>query len=357
MPTQATNIQYSGLPTHKAIRHLIDHLNESAKALGYKPPKEPAVEELMDEKNVYGHRLFLPAPQEGFTESQREKIESYAQALTYWGGFMAEFQFSEKSLTVTFRRSNVGDEEPDEDDSEEDDRLSLRDRLAPKGFRVARNAGKALIEQGFKVREPVAASLVTMTHKVVGYAILIRYPSNRYEDKIGITQVYDRVVPMVADAFARDNSMKADAVKDGEFTTLFFTSDRSYSSSMYDPTATFRMIVPRPAALTGVDFAFFARSTYRASKSLMNRYKKDFRMLKRPVASMHGSGHSVVLNYQAGAQGQVVDEAYALSVSKMTRVIMKKYKLQATLTHQPETRMIVVTFYSALEGPSSSNRV
>lgn len=341
---RGANVHYEHLPTYRAVRHLIDHLREAAKVTGYKLPAEPKIEELMDDKGVYGHNLHLPAPPKGFTPFQRGKIEAYSKALTYWGGFLANFDDEVTSIVVTF--SNPREEEDALEVDEDDDRPNVRDKMRPKPYRAARAAGISLVEQGFKVREPVPVALLTLTDRFNGYGMTVRYPIDRDQDKLGIIEVYDRVVPMLADLFARDMNLKSDAVKDGEFNVLFFTQDHRYVSSLYEAVASFRMVVPRMPRAAGIDFSFLTSGSYKACRALMHRYRKDFQLLKRPQPAMQGGGFTAVFHYKRGAAGKTVDEAYMLALSRMAKKLMKRYNVRAAISHQADIRCIIVTFYS-----------
>lgn len=347
-----TSLLRSLVPSsYGAAKHLIDHLRDSEAVMGY-APVGARISELLDEDELLGHSVTLPVPPRGFTDDQRERIKAYAQSLSYWDELLVEFEFGPDTLLVAFHL--VKGEEP------ESVATSLRERirewLTPKGFKVARRVGLSLAEQGFKVREPTTAMLVTLTKRFTGHALMVKYPIARSNDEAGICDVYDRLVPRIADVFARSSRLRSEAEIEDDVVTIFFTTNQRYVSSLYEAITQFRIILPRPKTCGWFDFRLFARPTYRACKALSSKYRKGFLMMKRPLPVWGGFGHCLILHYKRGAGGKVVDDSYVSVVRRMTERLMRRFKLRATLQLKPATRTIVVTFFNRADERYSADQ-
>jgi hypothetical protein len=204
--------------------------------------------------------------------------------------------------------------------------------------------GHILSEKSFKVREPTEVHLFTREKTFRGYAIQVRYPFSRGDDLAGINKAYDRILPMIADAFAREHGLRAEVVRHDEVTTLFFTRDRDYVSSLYDNAQQIRIPLPRKKSILATDVAFFSRRSYRACRLLRNHYKDDFIMPRRPNPLWDDSGYCLVMLYKKGAAGKLVDSSYANAVSNMLHALAKKHRLKASIEVRPEIRTIVANF-------------
>jgi len=327
------------VPAGAAIGYLINHLSDISAHTGYIPPRNPKVHEILDEKGVAGHSITLPAPKKGFSPEQRDAIESYSNTLTYWHHLLVELDWRDDGVVVSFKRP-----EQTEEDREKEKRLTLRERMKGAAYRAVRKMGQSLVEHGFMVREPVEVCMVTLDARYNGWAIMVRYPGQAKNDEAGIHKAYDKWVPLLTDVFARAEAIKGETVKDGTVSTIFFTKDKNYVSSIYDKSATLRIFAPKRIAI--FDPMFFRKSTFRACKMVAGRYKKDFNVSKRPMNAWGVQGHSILMTYRRGAGGRVVDESYIYNVRLMTEKVMRKFHMQASIKHHADTRSLVVTFYS-----------
>lgn len=325
-------------PASAAIGYLINHLEELSPQTGYHPPRNPVIREILDEHGSAGHSVTFPAPKKGFTAEQKDAIETYSNTLTYWHRLLVEVDWTADGVTISFKRPEETDEE-----REKEKTLSFREKLKGQAYRAVRTMGQALVDHGFMVREPVEVAMVTLDARYNGWAIMMKYPTARTSDEAGIQKAYDKWVPLLTDAFARAEQIKGESVKDGVVTTIFFTKDKRYVSSIYDKRKMLRIFVPRQRLL--FDPIFFTKATFRACGMIARRYKKDFNVSKRPMNAWGVSGHSILMNYKKGAGGRLVDESYLYNVRLMTEKVMKKYHLQASIKHHADTRSLVVTFF------------
>lgn len=327
--------------TLEAAKHLISYLEDAAELMRYRP-NGAKIQEIVDEEGIHGHFVSLNQPANGFSETQIERIRSYSEGLTYWDKLITEFESAGKQFLVRF----IGVLE--REDEEANERKTLRDRIAdfltPPEFVACKSLGKFLVDQGFKVREPAPATVVMKTKQYHGFALLVKYPISRSRDQAGITQVYDKYLPFLADAHGRSLQMKSEVQISDDTAQIFFTNNRHYVSSLFETFPEFRVIVPRPKANGLFELGSLLQPTYRACKTLMSKYKNDFLMLKRPQKSWSGSGHLVVMHYKKGAAGRLVDDSYTLAIRKMVEKLMKQHSLVATIQIRPETRSLIVTF-------------
>ena len=328
----------SDAPASAAIGYLLNYLADTSKITGYIPPKHPPIREILDEHGVAGHQTVLPAPKNGFAAHQREAIESYAKTLTYWRNLLVELEWGPKEVVITFTRPA----EQDEEEQQGEKKFTLREKLKGKAYRAVRYIGQILVNQGFMVREPVRVQLLTMTERFSGYAIMMKYPGTG-NDEAGIVKAYDKWVPQLSDAVARSHEVRTECQKDGQITTIFFTPNRRYVSSLYETTRQFRIFVPHPR--TRIDLMFFTKGSYRACRNLAQRYRKDFDITKKPLPAWGVTGHSLVMNYKKGAAGKLVDDSYLYNVRLMTEKLMKRFHLQGSIKHIAETKSLIVTFY------------
>jgi hypothetical protein len=338
-------------PTYKAAKELLAFLIDAEPSTGFKPRAESRIDALPNEGGISGHCLLLPLAGKGLPDERLKVIESYAQSLTYWRNLLVEVQNDENAVKVTF----ISPQAPEPEAEEVEPKLRLRERLAPRDLKAARNTGRLLVGLGFKVREPVAASVFTLTENYSGYALMVRYPFATAKDEAGVTQVYDRMLPLIADAYAREHGLKSETVREAGITTVFFTRSRRYLSSLYDPYPKVRLIVPRIKSMSDVGDRLFPGVTYRACRALMKQYKRDFDMVRRPIPALGVLGHRVVMQYKRGASGKLVDDSYMLTIGRMAHMLMDKYGLRASVNHQAMTRCLVVTFYKGTVGDWGSD--
>jgi hypothetical protein len=327
-----------GGPSYDAARHLVDFLDDLSKRTGYRP-HGVKIHEWHEGKETSGHKVSLPMPAKGFSEFQLDCIQGYAEGLAYWRRVISELDQLEKSVEVKFRL----DLTPQEVQS-----LKLRERIRrvfmPRDLKLTRLLGRILTEKGFKVREPTRVVLITRDKTYRGFALQVRYPFSRGSDEAGVNTTYDRLLPMIADAFAREHRMRSEVVRNGDITTVFFTRDRTYVSSLFESVPQFRIALPQRKSVLSKDVAFFARRSYRACRKLRARYTRDFMMPKRPNPLWDESGYCLVMLYKRGASGQVVDSSYGHSVTKMAQQLAQEYRLKASIEVRPEIRSIVANF-------------
>jgi hypothetical protein len=220
----------------------------------------------------------------------------------------------------------------------------------PREMKLARLVAVILAGKGFKVREPSQAVLITRDKVCKGCGIQVRYPFSRGSDLAGVAKTYDRILPMIADAFAREHGLRSETVKHDDMSTIVFTRDRNYISSLYDNLPQFRIALPRKRSILAADVAFFTRRSYRACKKLRNQYKNDFVMQRRPSPMWDDSGYCMVMLYKRGAGGQLVDASYGQSVTAMAQQLAKKHRLKASIEVRPDIRSIVANFSDRAKG-------
>ncbi len=334
-------------PTFVAIRFLIDHIKASKSLITYTIKTDPVVKEILDQDGKAGHWITLPTPPDGFTPLQRDRIESYAEALTYWRRLILEIDWREKEVMIAFRAPHDGRDDMD-DEHAPPLKERLRDLLKEKDYKVARELGRGFVNQGFKVREPVPASLVSMDSKVNGHAVLLRYPYKGEVDEAGIGKAYDTMVPRLADVYARENGMACETVKDEEFSTVFVTKKRKFISSLYESRPQFRMITRRQSFRQTTESFFTMFKTLRACRIIKRRYKNDF-VFFRPMPAMGLHGHTLAMIYRDRVAGHVVEGAYLKTITNMTEKLMNQYNLRASIQHRPESRAIQISFYSGID--------
>lgn len=316
----------------------MDFLGDLSKRTGYRT-SGVKIQQWNEGPDQTGHMVSLPKPAKGFSEFQLDCIQGYAEGLAYWRQVVSELDQLEKSVEVKFRL----DITPKEAQS-----LGFADRIRrifmPRDLKLARLLAQILVEKGFKVREPSNVVLITRDKTFRGHALQLRYPFARASDEAGINQTYDRLVPLIADAFAREHRMRSEVVRNGDISTVFFTKDRTYVSSLFDSVPQFRLALPQRKSILSKDVAFFARRSYRACRKLRTRYTRDFIMPKRPNPLWDDSGYCLVMLYKRGASGQVVDSSYGHSVTSMAQQLAQQYRLKAAIEVRPEIRSIVANF-------------
>jgi hypothetical protein len=325
-------------PSYDAARYLIDFLDEASKRSGYRP-NGAKINELIEEDKQAGHTVSLPLPAKGFSDYQMECIQGYAQGLSYFRNVSSELSQMERSVEIRFRLTLS----PEEKQS-----LSFSQRVQrafmPRDMKLALLVGHILAGKGFKVREPTPAVLITRDKPLTGHGLQVRYPVSRGEDLAGVSAAYDRVLPMIADAFAREHGLRSETTTHDDVTTIFFTRDKSYLSSLYDNVMQFRIALPRKRSILMTDVAFFTRRSYRACRKLRTHYKNDFIMPKRPSPLWDDSGYCMVMLYKRGAGGKLVDTSYGHAVSNMAHQLAKASRLKASIEVHPEIRSIVANF-------------
>ena len=329
--------QESG-PSYEAARHLIDFLDDLGKRTGYRP-HGAKINELVEADKQSGHTVSFPAPAKGFSDYQLECIQGYAQGLSYWRDVCTELAELEKTVEVRFRLTLS---------PEEKNKLGVREKIRrmfmPRDHKLALLVAHILAEKSFKVREPTEAVLMTREKTYRGFGVQVRYPFDRGADLAGVNQAYDKVLPMIADAFAREHGIRCETVKHDDVSTIVFMKDRGYVSSLYDAIPQFRIALPRKKSIFAADIAFFTRRSYRACKKLASQYKNDFIMPRKPNPLWDSTGYCLVMLYKRGASGRLVDSSYGTAVTNMTHQLAKQYHLKASVEVHPEIRSIVANF-------------
>ena len=145
---------------------------------------------------------------------------------------------------------------------------------------------------------------------------------------------------MLADVYARDYKIRSETIREDEFTTIFFTSDPTYVSALYDRKPRMRIITPRGG------FTILAPPTVRACRTLSKEYGKYFSTAVKPIPAWGAQGHSMVLRYKPGAAGKIADDSYFENVKMRAEKIMKQFHVLGAIRHQPDSRVIIVTFFS-----------
>lgn len=330
--------QDSSGPSYEAARHLVDFLEDLSRSTGYRP-QGARIQELTDGQGNAGHTVHLPSPAKGFSEYQLDCIQGYAEGLAYWRNVVSELEQLERTVEVKFRLTLS----PNERSS-----LSLKEKVhrafLPRDLKLAELVGRILAEKSFKVRQPTEVHLFTKGKTFRGYAVQVRFPFQNKTDLAGVNKAYDRILPMIADAFAREHGLRAEVVRHEEVTTMFFTRDREYISSLYDNTPQVRIPLPRKKSILVADVAFFTRRSFRACRALRAQYKDDFIIQRKPNPLWDDSGYCLVMLYKKGAGGQLVDSSYANAVSHMLHSLAKKYRIKASIDVRPEIRTIVANF-------------
>jgi len=325
-------------PSYDAARHLIDFLDDLGKRTGYRP-QGAKITEIVEQDKQSGHSVSFPAPAKGFSEYQMECIQGYAQGLSYWRDVCSELAKLEKTVEVRFRLTLTP-----EDRSKLGTREKIRRTFLPRDKKLAMLVAHILAEKGFRVREPTEAVLITREKTYRGFGVQVRYPFERGDDLAGVNQAYDKVLPMIADAFAREHGVRCETVRHDDVTTIVFMKDHSYISSIYDSVPQFRIALPRKKSILAADIAFFTRRSYRACKKLSTHYKNDFIMPRKPNPLWDATGYCMVMLYKRGAAGKLVDSSYGLAVTKMAEQLAKQYRLRASVEVRPEIRSIVANF-------------
>lgn len=333
----ARRIQIAG----RSVRQFIEHLEESGAVLDYRVSSDVVPKIIERDSTVIGHSVDFRSPKSGFPEAFRDRVEAYGRALSICQQLQMQVAWKEDSGHAEFLLAG---------EAQAGRKIVLRERIwlamQPKAYRALLELGRTLVNKGFRVREPFAARLVMIERDYHGYAIVLRYPQPRGEDEAGIQASYDRVVPLIADAFARQYRLKAESEREGDVTSIFFTGHKSYVSSLFGTRPQFRLVAKRPRVWTPLEFSLFQGSTYRACRKLVQKYKKDFVVAKKPFETAGVLGHSVILQYKPGAGGKVVDDSYLLTLGRMAEKLKDEYRIQAAVRRSPEANSIVVTFYS-----------
>lgn len=331
--------------TSRAAKHLIQHLSECKNLFGIRTDKEATIKPIETPESRSGHRVALKAPFKGFSDACRERIENYGQAVAVWHNVNFSIDWSEKTVEVSFLL-------PEHVEWREKPKFIHRvkrwcaDLFQPRTLKTLRALGQLFVENGFRVHEPFCAKLVMLKGEFVGYALMLRYPFELENDRAGVALTYDMMIPLLADAVALERRLKAEIQKSEGTTIIFFTKSRRYKPSLYGLKPAFRLVSSRAKVWSPKHLAFLQGSTYRACKKLFGEYKKDFTTTKRPVPALGKKGHTVPLHYKPGAGGRVVDDSYVLTVGRMTEKISHRYGLQASVVHQNDDKVILVTFYT-----------
>lgn len=323
--------------TSSAAAHLIGYLTETARKTGISASKIE-VERLPADDGVAGHVLTVPAPAKGFSDELRSAIELYGRTLTYWKKLLIDFKWGEDRVLITLHR------QPEKE--AEGEKQGFGDRLMPRTLKAARAMGKTLTNQAFMAREPAKVTMITLDKAFGGVAFIVKPPYSRVKDHAGIEAAYEKWVPLLADIYARDFKIKAETMKEGDFTTIFFTADKGYVSSMYDLKPQFRLVTPKSKKGRG---PIFSSSTYRACKAIASQYGKHFTVAAKPVPAWGVLGYSIILRYKPGAGGKIADDSYMENVRMRAEKLMKQFHVQGVIRHQHETRSLVVTFFTGLE--------
>lgn len=329
-------------PSLLAVRHLVQHMEDSYPITKY-GVKGVKIEELFDVDGTIGHSVLFPFVGGTLKDSIVARITDYAESEAYWLAVLPEFDHQAKGLMVTFllTEKQRGEEEPSRSLKE-----IIDEWMTPKERKVAKAAANLLVDHGFRVREPTSAAVLTKDKIYSGQALRVKYPISSANDEAGVTKAYDKFLPRMIDSFVRPFNVKSESQIDDDIVTLFFTSNKNYTSSLYDGFPQFRMILPKAKSSLLADWGLIKSATYRACKKLRDRYRKDFMIAKYPLPAWGGNGHCIVMHYRKGAGGKVVDESYLLAIRRMTEKLMKQLHVNASLQVQTETRTIVATFTS-----------
>lgn len=308
--------------THTAAHYFLKFLEDSVGVLGYRSPKSPQVEPSYRDGKQVGHHLFLPRGGSDFSDLLKQRIEAYGASLSLWGPVEVSFDWTAAGCLVDFvPRGDVP--------STSKPKAKTRGRHQ----RTAGGMGRLLQDSGFMVREPTPARVVTLGGEYSGTAVVFKRPGTAQHD--------DQWVPMLADVFARDSSLKADLMADGDMKTVFFTGNRRYAPSLFERTPTLRLLVPKSPRNR---FALASR-TYRACLAVAKHYRGHFLIPRRPLSAWAVQGHSIILEYRKGSGGRVVEDAYYRNVNMLAERLMRKFGLNCALQYQPATRALVVTFF------------
>jgi len=333
---EAPVLSRSGDHTSSAVGFLLGYMRDAPPSLGLNRLK-PRTERFSDSEGaIAGHIVFIPVPEGGFSEGQASALEVYARSLTYWRRIRVELEWTDEEIRVHFRRP----EAPQLDAEEEKARWS--DRFQSRVNRGIRAVGKSLAEQGFMLREPASVSMITLERTYRGVAILVKYPYSSIKDRAGIEKAYEKWVPVLADVFAREFKVRAETMRENEFTTIFFTADPGYVSSLYDPKPRLRMLTPRGPMKRSP----FGSSTSRACRALAREYTKYFTTAVKPIPAWGAQGHSMVLRYKPGAGGKIADDSYFGNVKLRAEKLMKHYHVQGAIRQHSDDRLIIVTFFA-----------
>lgn len=350
--TVAVPIGDLGLSRRGAER-LLEYLKDVGAVIGYKVPHDTRVRETFDDDGPSGHSVELKNPSGGFQSLQRANIHDYVRALGVYNGLEYTVDWGETAATISFRPL----EQTLPVSAEDSLRARMRDLFLPYVYKACRAMGKSLVGQGFRVREPVPATLITYNAQVSGFAIIVKYPFPKAEDEAGITEVYNRMLPFIADAHARGLHLRAETLKEGDVTMMFFTRSRRFVPSIYETRSVLRPVIVRRQRTAGLQFAFMSGSTHRACRKLATSFKKDFNILTRPLPALHVKGHTVVLRYKQGAGGKLVHDSYTMVVGRAADSLATKYHIQASVRHSEEARMLVVTFHCGVAPHWDTSRV
>lgn len=328
----------------RAARSLFEHLRESESVLGVRIEGSCAIEDLRSGQVHLGHRLNLDTKGCLLPEAARTNIERYVTALSLWQNVEGRVRWDSTPATVEF----LAGHEPLPQRTP-GFRARLRAALRPRTEKALAALGLLFVENGFKVRDPFPAKLTMQECEYSGAAIMLRYPFNRDTDEAGIASAYDRLLPLIADSYAREYKLKAEVDRIGALATVFFTCNRKYLPSLYSFRPAIRIVSPRPRVWTPIEVSWVFSGSHRACRKLFAQYKKDFEIVKRPLPAVGARGHTVVLHYRKGAGGKVVDESYFLTISRMVEKLKTRYGLQAAVRHNSDSKSIFVTFYSGKE--------
>ena len=247
--------------SRRAADRLLGYVKDVGAVIGYRLPPDTRITEIRDGDGPNGHAVHLKAPAAGFLPLQRTSIENYVEALAAYHGLEFTIEWgvplSVVSLLPLPQTLSVA--------GREGLRKRMRDMLLPHVYKACRGMGKALVAQGFRVREPVPATLITHRSQVDGFAILLKYPFPHAEDKAGITEVYDRILPFMADAHARDNHLRAETLREGDATMMFFTHSHNFVPTIYETGAVIRPVIVRrsSAAASAIEAGAIARNVRR----------------------------------------------------------------------------------------------
>ncbi|MBS1716871.1 MAG: hypothetical protein JSS72_03965 [Armatimonadetes bacterium] len=298
---------------------------------------------LKNETGIYGHQLEIGMPHGGLKDYQKAHLEVLCQAQSYWRGVVVETEVKGDRVVLSFTLTEESELRDHSGVMEGEGFISRL--LKGKEYRACKAAGVILTEQGFKVREPVAATLSTLNKNYHGFALVVRFPEQAKSGEIGLDRAYAAWIPILADTCARDFHLNGEAIAQDGGASIFMTKDRDYVSQLFDPKPNIRLVVRRQRSLaTMTEGIFFRTSTFRACRELAKKYSKGFDVVRKPVQLMGGTGHMVVLRYRALAGGKVIDDSYGASVRKMCDFLMQKYHVYAWIDHRPEIRCLAVTF-------------
>ncbi len=76
-----------------------------------------------------------------------------------------------------------------------------------------------------------------------------------------------------------------------------------------------------------------------------------------PGDSLHVKGYTVVLRYKQGAGGRLVHDSYSMVVGRAAEKLGTQHRVESSIRHSPETRMLSVTFHHGAASHGETSRL